>query len=94
MNDQKRAIIQAGLNKVREQLAAKYPRPTERTPPPAIVRNSAQCKSCGSHIESTHRHHYVACMCGSIAVDGGREYIRRVGEPQLIEDTSLFAPIE
>lgn len=40
--------------------------------------NKAQCLICGDEIESTHRHHFVACSCGNIAVDGGREYQRRV----------------
>jgi hypothetical protein len=89
MNEQQRTIIAEGLRKICQQLAPKYTHQAA----PAILRNSAQCKSCGSHIESTHRRHFVACGCGSIAVDGGLDYIRRVGEPTLIADTSLFAPI-
>lgn len=89
MNEQQRTIIAEGLRKISQKLNLKYTRQAA----PAIVRNSAQCKACGSHIESTHRHHYVSCTCGSIAVDGGYDYIRRVGEPNLIADTSLFAPI-
>lgn len=54
----------------------------------AIIRNAARCRRCGSEIESQHRHDYVACSCGAIAVDGGREYIRRIGHRDDIQDLS------
>ncbi len=47
-----------------------------------ITHNRAACKLCGEIIESRHRHDFVGCMCGTIAVDGGREYLRRVGNLQ------------
>jgi hypothetical protein len=42
-----------------------------------ITRNSAHCLICDDEIESKHVHDYVKCTCGQIAVDGGREYIKR-----------------
>ena len=42
-----------------------------------IVKNAIQCKLCGEIIESTYRHEYVECKCGSCAVDGGHDYLRR-----------------
>lgn len=42
-----------------------------------IVRNAAQCKNCGTFIESTSRHDFEECACGSIFVDGGHDYLRR-----------------
>ena len=42
-----------------------------------IIKNSIQCKLCGDVIESTYRHDYVECSCGSCAVDGGHDYLRR-----------------
>lgn len=33
--------------------------------------NKAKCRLCGDVIESFHRHDYVKCGCGEIAVDGG-----------------------
>ncbi len=42
-----------------------------------IITNKAQCRLCSDIIESVHRHDYVKCSCGEIAVDGGKEYIRR-----------------
>lgn len=45
-----------------------------------IIRNSAECLKCGDKIESTHVHHFQWCSCGNIAVDGGKEYLKRVGD--------------
>ncbi|MBV1930047.1 MAG: hypothetical protein KUG81_11110 [Gammaproteobacteria bacterium] len=42
-----------------------------------IVSNQAKCLSCGDSIYSMHRHDYVSCSCGKLAVDGGQDYIRR-----------------
>ena len=44
-----------------------------------IVQNAAICNGCGDTIISRHRHDFVQCSCGAIAVDGGQEYLRRVG---------------
>ena len=48
-----------------------------------IIRNRIRCRRCGDIIESTYTHEFVRCSCGAVAVDGGREYLRRLGE---IED--------
>jgi hypothetical protein len=53
-----------------------------------IVQNAATCLSCGDYIFSRHRHDFVQCTCGSIAVDGGQEYLRRVGDPEAYADMS------
>jgi len=45
-----------------------------------IVQNAATCLSCGDFIVSKHRHDFVECTCGAIAVDGGQDYLRRVGD--------------
>ena len=56
-----------------------------------ITRNAARCRVCKQVIESKHVHDYVSCACGAIAVDGGRSYLRRVGEPaNFEEDLSEF----
>ena len=44
-----------------------------------IVSNQVQCLKCKRQIYSMHRHHFVWCDCKSIAVDGGQDYLRRVG---------------
>lgn len=46
-------------------------------PGKVILRNRAKCLICGEVLESTFRHHYVTCSCGSLSVDGGHDYICR-----------------
>ena len=58
-------------------------------PLPRIIRNAARCKRCQDEIESTHVHDFVQCSCGAIAVDGGLEYTRRVGNPDDVEDLTV-----
>lgn len=55
-----------------------------------IIRNAARCKNCGVVLESRSRYDYVACICGN-AVDGGREYLGRSGNPGDLEELSTFA---
>lgn len=58
---------------------------------PKIIRNSAKCKKCGDEIVSKHRHDYVRCKCGEIAVDGGQDYLRRSARNlENYEDTSIY----
>lgn len=44
-----------------------------------IVQNAVTCNKCGEFIVSKHRHDFVTCHCGTISVDGGQAYLRRVG---------------
>ena len=46
-----------------------------------IISNSATCRNCKDFIFSRHVHDFVTCKCGAISVDGGQEYLRRVGDP-------------
>lgn len=56
-----------------------------------LVRNSALCANCGDELESTHRHDWVQCRCGSIFIDGGHDYMRRgAKDPSDIIDTSVW----
>ena len=41
-----------------------------------LIANKIQCAYCGKIIESKHRHDFKFCMCGSIFIDGGLDYIR------------------
>ena len=59
-----------------------------------IVQNAVACLNCGDFIYSAHRHHYNQCTCGSIAVDGGQEYLRRVGALDACVDMSWSIPDE
>ncbi len=42
-----------------------------------IIKNAIKCKKCGDVIESTSVHDFKFCSCGSVAIDGGHEYLRR-----------------
>ena len=42
-----------------------------------IVKNAIRCNFCGEIIESKYRHDYRECTCGRVAVDGGKDYLRR-----------------
>lgn len=53
-----------------------------------IITNKIKCKKCGDIVESKSVHDYVECSCGAVAVDGGHEYLRRVGKLDDIEDLS------
>jgi len=44
-----------------------------------IITNKVKCNVCNDIIESIHRHDFKWCKCGNIAVDGGKDYLRRVG---------------
>ena len=55
-----------------------------------IIRNAAKCLACGDTVESKHRHDFVRCRCGRVAVDGGKSYIRRVGDPRFMKDDSII----
>lgn len=44
-----------------------------------IIQNAVICNKCDDFIFSKHRHDFVTCKCGNISVDGGQEYLRRVG---------------
>jgi DNA-directed RNA polymerase subunit N (RpoN/RPB10) len=63
----------------------------ERPPLPDILTNKVKCLKCGEIIESKYRHDFVSCSCGNIAVDGGHEYLRRVGTLKDYEDLSTYA---
>lgn len=53
-----------------------------------ILINKVQCIHCDDIIESTHRHDFKMCKCGKIGVDGGKEYLRRIGKPEDAKELS------
>ena len=53
-----------------------------------IIENKIKCKKCGEIIESKHRHDFKFCKCGAVAVDGGKDYLRRLGNQEDYEDLS------
>lgn len=56
-----------------------------------IITNKIKCKKCGDIIESAHRHDFKFCKCGAVAVDGGKDYLRRCGSLEDWEDLSECA---
>ena len=54
-----------------------------------ILSNQARCVACGDAPFSAHRHDFQYCKCGAMAVDGGMDYLRRLGDPEAIEEMSI-----
>jgi len=52
--------------------------------------NKVQCKLCLDIIESKYTHDFVWCKCKTIAVDGGKDYLKRVGDYSLCIELSEF----
>ena len=58
------------------------------SPRKKIIKNAARCLACNDIIESRYRHHFVTCKCGKLSVDGGHDYLKRVGDFENSEDLS------
>lgn len=55
-----------------------------------IISNKIKCKKCGDIIESKSTNDYKRCSCGVVAVDGGKDYLKRIGkEEDYIELSNL-----
>ena len=61
---------------------------------PKIIRNAIRCKKCGDVIESKTVHDFKFCSCGSCAVDGGHDYLRRCGNREDWEELSEVEKVE
>lgn len=55
-----------------------------------ILVNKIKCNKCGDIIESTYRHDFKFCKCGAVAVDGGKDYLRRGGNREDWEELSEY----
>ena len=54
-----------------------------------IKVNKIKCNKCGEVIEKhTFPHDFKFCKCGAVAVDGGKDYLRRCGNREDWEDLS------
>ena len=49
---------------------------------PRIILNKVKCINCGEIIESKTINDFKRCMCGKIAIDGGKEYLKRIGNDE------------
>lgn len=58
-----------------------------------ILHNKIKCNHCGEIIESRTVHEYKECKCGTVAVDGGKEYLRRCfkNSPEDYTDLSEYS---
>lgn len=45
-----------------------------------IISNKIKCKKCGDIIESKSTYDYKRCSCGAVAIDGGKDYLKRIGK--------------
>ena len=61
---------------------------------PRIIKNAIRCKKCGEVIESKTVHDFKFCSCGSCAVDGGHDYLRRCGNRENWEELSEVEKVE
>lgn len=61
-----------------------------------IIKNAIRCRHCGDVIESTHVHDFKYCSCGTVAVDGGKSYLKRVFKtsPEDLEELSEWEDID
>jgi len=58
---------------------------------PRIIRNSVICLKCKTEIVSTGRWDFKYCLCGNVAVDGGKAYLKRVYKDlNSIQETSIL----
>ena len=53
-----------------------------------------RCRLCGDIIQSMFAHDFRRCSCGKIAVDGGGEYLRIMGELENFQFISEELPNE
>jgi MinD superfamily P-loop ATPase len=54
-----------------------------------VVSNQVRCKKCNDTPYSANRHDFKYCKCGAIAVDGGMDYLKRVGDIKACEEMSI-----
>lgn len=53
-----------------------------------IINNKIKCKKCGDIIKSKSTNDYKKCSCGAVAVDGGKDYLKRMGDEGNYEEFS------
>lgn len=54
-----------------------------------IILNSVKCKLCEDVLVSNNCHDFRTCKCGKVSIDGGTQYLRRIGNPKSMEDLSI-----
>ena len=61
-----------------------------------IIKNRIKCNHCGDIITSEHVHDFKWCKCGMVAVDGGRDYMKRTYKNSRtdFEDLSIYEEVD
>ena len=54
-----------------------------------IISNKIKCKKCRDVIESKNTNDYKKCSCGAVTVDGGKDYLKRIGSEEDYEELSI-----
>ena len=54
-----------------------------------IISNKIKCKKCGDIIESKSTNDYKKCSCGAVAVDGGKDYLKMMGNEENYGEMSI-----
>ena len=57
-----------------------------------IIINKIQCNLCKDVIVSDNRHDFKYCSCGSVACDGGSDFLRRSGLRSNYTELSVVVP--
>ena len=47
-----------------------------------IISNKIKCKKCRDVIEPKNTNDYKKCSCEVVAVDGGKDYLKRIGSEE------------
>ena len=55
-----------------------------------IISNKIKCKKYGDIIESKSKNDYKKYSCGAVAVDGGKDYLKRIGNEEDYEELSII----
>lgn len=55
-----------------------------------IISNKIKGKKCGDIIESKSTNDYKRCSCGTVAVDGGKDYLKRICTEEEYEELSII----
>ena len=54
-----------------------------------IISNKIKCTKCGNIIESKSTNDYKRCSCGTVAIDGDKDYLKRIGNEEDYEEMSI-----
>ena len=46
------------------------------------LTNKIKCINCGDILESKTPNDFKRCSCGKVAIDGGHEYLKRIGNEE------------